>query len=50
MQKLIKKFKPHPLVIMGALILLTGLIVYSVTVKKNVEVYISDYFVFKATD
>lgn len=50
MNKLIKQLKPHPVVIVGTLILLAGVIMYSVTIKKNVEVQIPDYFIFKATD
>lgn len=50
MKDFIKQLKPHPVVIVGTLILLTGVIIYSVTVKKNVEVQISDCFHFKATD
>jgi hypothetical protein len=50
MNKLIKQLKPHPVAIVGALILLAGVIMYSVTIKKNVEVQIPDYFIFKATD
>jgi len=46
----IKQLKPHPVAIVGTLILLAGVIIYSVTVKKNVEVQIPDYFIFKATD
>lgn len=50
MRKLIKQLKPHPVVIVGTLILLAGVIIYSVTVKRNVEVQIVDYFIFKASD
>jgi hypothetical protein len=50
MKDFIKQLKPHPVAIVGALILLAGVIMYFVTVKKNVEVQIPDYFIFKATD
>ncbi|PNW10940.1 hypothetical protein C1637_25040 [Chryseobacterium lactis] len=50
MKDFIKQLKPHPVAIVGTLILLAGVIIYSVTVKKNVEVQIPDYFIFKATD
>jgi len=50
MKDFIRQLKPHPVAIVGTLILLAGVIIYSVTVKKNVEVQISDYFIFKATD
>jgi len=50
MKNFIKQLKPDPVVIVGTLILLAGVIVYAVSVKKNVEVQISNYFIFKATD
>lgn len=50
MKKFIQLMKPHPVVIVGGLLLLAGVIIYSVTIKKNVEVQISDYFIFKASD
>ncbi|WP_312084606.1 hypothetical protein [Epilithonimonas hominis] len=50
MKDFIKQLKPHPVAIVGTLILLAGVIIYSVTIKKNVEVQIPDYFIFKATD
>lgn len=50
MKDFIKYLKPHPSVIVGTLILLAGVIIYSVTLKKNVEVQIPDYFIFKASD
>jgi len=50
MKDFIKQFKPRPLAIVGTLIILAVVIIYSVTVKKNVEVRIPNYFIFKASD
>jgi hypothetical protein len=50
MKDFIKYLKPHPMIILGMLILLAGVIIYSVTLKRNVEVQIPDYFIFRASD
>lgn len=49
MKDFIKQLKPHPVIVV-MIILLAGVIIYSVTVKKNVEVQVPNYFIFKATD
>lgn len=46
----LKKSKIQSFVILGTAILLAAVIIYSVSVKRNVEVQIPDYFFFKATD
>lgn len=50
MKNMFKHLKPHPVAVVGALIILATVIMYSVTVKKIVEVQISTYFHFRATD
>ncbi|AZA89100.1 hypothetical protein EG349_19940 (plasmid) [Chryseobacterium shandongense] len=50
MKDFIKQFKPHPVVIVGTLLVLAAVIMYSVTLKKRVEVQIPNYFIFKASD
>lgn len=51
MNNLIKNLKPNPYLITILFIILTALIAYSVSIKKEVQVkFYNDFFIFKAND
>lgn len=47
---MIKYLKTHPVMLIIAFALLFGLIAYTVSIKREVEVIIPNWFIFRASD
>lgn len=50
MKEIISKITPKPYVVLAVIFFLVVIIVYSVSVKKSVQIEIPNYFKFQAND